>query len=171
MGGVLKDIGKTTGSVTSGIGQAAGGALGPMGGVTKALDGAAIKSLLDGMAPGSLGVPKINALVNGVGGGLGPLLEKALVGAVLKQDTGAAFNAILLATVDRVNTKPTFNLEVEINDLLVKLGNLRDPAMPAMGPSSASGEVSGKVAATLKALTDALTAQGASARAAASNLR
>lgn len=171
MGGVAKTIGKVTGSIPGGIGPMAGGALGPMSGVANALDPAAIKKMLDGMPAGASGDPKISGLVGGFGGGLAPLLEKVLVGAALKQDTGAAFNAILLATVDRVNGKPNFNLELEINDLLVKLGNLRDPAMPAVGPSGASGEISGKVQATMKSIADMLASQGAVLKAAASNVR
>ena len=85
-----------------------------MGGVTKRI----------GNTAGGI----VNDLGFGGIGSIGVTLEKVLQGG----DQRAAFNAILLATVAHGSKKPSFNLEVEINDLMVRLGNLR-------GLSSVSG--------------------------------
>ena len=64
----------------------------------------------------------IGGAVKGLGlGNIGVSLEKVLQG----RDQRAAFNAILLATVAHGSKKPNFSLELEINDLMVRLGNLR----------------------------------------------
>jgi hypothetical protein len=54
-------------------------------------------------------------------GGLG----QALMGDGSVKDQRAAFTAVLVATAAHVSQKPNFNLELEINDLWVRLGNLR----------------------------------------------
>jgi hypothetical protein len=65
-------------------------------------------------------IGKISGSLN-VPGGIASKLGKILEGG----DQRDAFNGILLATVAHVNNKSNFNIEVEINDLLIRLSNLR----------------------------------------------
>lgn len=69
----------------------------------------------------------VNQSVSGVIGNmnLSPGITSALGELALTAGQREKFNAILLATVDHVSKKQNFNLELEINDLLVRLGNLR----------------------------------------------
>lgn len=60
-----------------------------------------------------------------------PIMQAAMGVIADAGDQRAAFNAILLATSATVANKPNFNLELEINDLWIRLGNLRN--MPAGG--------------------------------------
>jgi hypothetical protein len=54
-----------------------------------------------------------------------PIMQSAFGSIADAGDQRAAFNAIMLATAANALKKPNFNLEVEINDLNVRLGNLR----------------------------------------------
>ncbi len=58
-------------------------------------------------------------------GGLTPEIGRMLSGMLQGSDQRQAFTALLLATVTNVQKKPNFNLELEINDLLVHLDALR----------------------------------------------
>jgi len=49
-------------------------------------------------------------------------LTRGLTGSI---DQRQAFTSVLLATVAHVNQKKNFNLELEINDLWIRLSNLR----------------------------------------------
>ena len=147
-GGLGAVAGKAAGAA-QGVFQGGMGALGDPSGMKGGLGG--IGKVIEQLGPGKLVDPKIGALV-GQAGDLGPAMHKVLVGSVLKQDAGAAYCALLLAAVKKVNEKKNFNLEVEINDLLVKLGNLRDPHLPAVGPSPSSKAVSAKVSEAMDAL-------------------
>lgn len=174
LGSPLGGIMGAAGDISAGAGAVIGGAVRQAGGIgampglagraTQAgsggLGGASplqvqgLGAVLSQLGPGKLVDPKIGALV-GQAGDVGPHLHKILVSSVLRQDAGSAFCALLLATVKKVNEKKHFNLEVEINDLLVKLGNLRDPHLPAVGPSPSSKKVSAKVVEAIEALSHA----------------
>ena len=65
-------------------------------------------------------IGKIGGTLN-VPGGIASKLGAILEGG----DQRDAFNGILLATVAHVNNKSNFNLELEINELLIRVGNLR----------------------------------------------
>lgn len=58
-------------------------------------------------------------------GGLTPEIGRMIGGMLQGPDPRQAFTALLLATVTNVQKKPNFNLELEINDLLVHLDALR----------------------------------------------
>lgn len=65
-------------------------------------------------------------------------------------DPRLQFNAVLAATIANANKKPNFNLELEINDLWTRLGNLRQaqqPAgrMPGMGQMSQLSNMLGNI--------------------------
>ena len=65
---------------------------------------------------------------------------KRTIGAILAHgDDRAAFKAILLATVEHVSKKPHFNCQLEINDLWIKLTNLRDDIAKAEAGRSTGG--------------------------------
>ena len=78
---------------------------------------------------GSLGIGKI---LKGLQ--LSPVMQQSLGTIADSGDQRAAFNAVLLATAANVDKKPNFNLELEINDLFIRLGNLRSMSS---GPASA----------------------------------
>jgi hypothetical protein len=62
-----------------------------------------------------------------------PGLTKGLMGDGSVKDPRAAFAAILVATAADVGKKPNFNLELEINDLWTRLGNLRQQQQKGIG--------------------------------------
>lgn len=71
---------------------------------------------------------------------------KRIIASILAHgDDRAAFNAILLATVEHVSKKPNFNVQLEMNDLWIKLTNLRDDIgkAPAGSPSGGFGGSAG----------------------------
>jgi hypothetical protein len=73
-------------------------------------------------------IGKIGGTLN-LPGGIASKLSAILQGG----DERDAFNGILLATVAHVNNKPNFNLELEINELLIRLGNLRGASSEGIG--------------------------------------
>lgn len=79
---------------------------------------------------GALGSISANLASVTKGMQLTPIMQQALSQIAQSGDQRAAFNAILLATAANVTKKPNFNLELEINDLWIRLGNLRS-AQPA----------------------------------------
>ncbi len=69
---------------------------------------------------------------------------KKLIGDILSHgDDRAAFKAILLATVEHVSKKPHFNCQLEMNDLWIKLTNLRDDIAKADSGKSSGGGLGG----------------------------
>ena len=98
-----------------------------MGGITKAIGGVggvsnSVSSVMRGMDISSA-------------------MQAALHGIAESGDQRAAFNGILLASAANVMKKPNFNLEVEINDLMIRLGNLR--GMQSQSPMGALGSPAG----------------------------
>ena len=71
----------------------------------------------------------------------GPMLSS--LNSIPMTDQRQAFIAVLVATAAGVGQKPNFNLEVEINDLWIRLGNLRQANS---GPFGASGRLGGMLA-------------------------
>ena len=64
---------------------------------------------------------------------LPPGVMQAAMGDGSVKDQRAAFTAILVATASNAAQKPNFNLEVEINDLWTRLGNLRQEKPKGIG--------------------------------------
>lgn len=88
-----------------------------------------------------LGIGKNLALSKLVGNlGLAPTITQALQTMLQSGDNRAAFIAALTATAANASKKPNFNLELEINDLWTRLGNLRD-ASPGGGFSGAVNQL------------------------------
>ena len=94
----------------------------------------------------------MGGVIKGVSNAAGPVMKGLDVSPIIQQAMGqiaqsgdqrAAFKAILLATAASVAKKPSFNLELEMNDLYIRLGNLRGAAQSAGmggGPFGAIGQ-------------------------------
>ncbi len=81
---------------------------------------------------------------------ISPIMQQALSQIAQSGDQRAAFNAILLATAANATKKPNFNLEVEINDLWIRLGNLRSTApIPTGGAFAQVGQVTAQLSSIL----------------------
>ena len=105
------------------------------------------------------GVSKsIDAVTRGLN--LSPIMQQAAGAIANSGDQRAAFNAILLATTASVERKPNFNLEVEINDLNVRLGNLRGMSSAASASSMRkplkqfSTQILGTLDAAIRSIAD-----------------
>lgn len=107
---------------------------------------------------GAIGAIKPAATVTR-GMNLSPAIQAALDSIAESGDQRAAFNAILLASVTNVAKKPHFNLELEINDLFVRLGNLRGMgAAPGTNPLKGIGAALGNISSMLGPVESALQA-------------
>jgi hypothetical protein len=92
--------------------------------------------------------------MNGLLGELKGSGLELLFARILQQgNQRAIFKATLLATVARVSKKPNFNLELEINDLFIKLGNLRGMNTPD-GSNSNTGDLFHTLSSAMKSIGD-----------------
>lgn len=85
---------------------------------------------------------------------LSATMGQAVQALAVSGDQRAQFNAILMATVATVTKKPNFNLELEINDLWIRLGNLRTTGAATPHPSMV--QLSAAMQAMLGNLDDAM---------------
>ena len=95
---------------------------------------------------------------------LSPAIQAALQNIAKSGDQRAAFNGILLASAANVAKKPHFNLELKINDLFVRLGNLRGMQAPGMAALSAG------MAGSLTNISSSLTSLDGAMQALVKNL-
>ncbi|MCC6242916.1 MAG: hypothetical protein IT353_08745 [Gemmatimonadaceae bacterium] len=119
---------------------------------------------------GSLGSIKTSLASATKGLNVSPIMQAAMGMIADSGDQRAAFNAILLATSATVANKPNFNLELEINDLWIRLGNLRNMAPAGGGLPKAASPLSSigpalesVMQAMAKQVDAAQTARGAAA--------
>lgn len=85
-----------------------------------------------------------------------PQLGAAMGDVIGKSGGRGLFCALLLATVEHVHKKPHFNLELEINDLMIRLGGLRQmsegAASSGVGAQAQLNQISATLAATMRAM-------------------
>jgi hypothetical protein len=105
------------------------------------------------------GISKIVQSMNLPGG-----IASALAGILGGGDQRRQFIAVLLATAAHIENKPNFNYELEMNDLWIRLGNLRGQSsggalgqvVQAMGQLSSqtkvSSEIMSKLSETMRAV-------------------
>lgn len=111
------------------------------------------------------GISKIVQSMNLPGG-----IASALAGILGGGDQRRQFIAVLLATAAHIENKPNFNYELEMNDLWIRLGNLRGQSSGG-GALGQLGQAMGQMTNQIKMSSEIMSKLSETMRAVVNNVK